>query len=707
MGLHRLLKLFIVCVIMASAGLAHADSCSYKTKIRYADGQEGCLSDLPLASQKSKAWSKSIESVAQAASNYIVVAASNCNATEVFASSVSTTSMWRSQLMPQVNNYIQACPQECDCTVVVDDGNVKLPKNLALALGRSVQDTPIATQTTKEQDPKNTVQLVTQSTEGKEKARPDEQAQRRDQPLKAEAEALKNQRNNGPVSADSCSSKTKIRYADGQEGCLSDLPLASQKSNAWGKSIDSVALYSIGYMIVAATSCNAAEIFTNTYPTPSGRAELTLKVDGYIQACAKACDCKVVIDNGNVLVPKNLAMALGRSDQGTTLAAQQALEQEQKNSARLMAQETERQEKARLDAQAQRRDQQFRAEAEALKNQRKFEEEARIQEQLRLAQETKAKEDARLAREAADKERTRLAEVQRSNALAQADQEERRKDRDLLQQLSAELARLRAEAAAAALAATQPPAAKPPAAALAPEPVYANRKALVIGNDSYKSVTKLENAREDARLMAKSLGDVGYQVTLKMDLTEKEMKAALRGFKNQVEAGDEVAIFYAGHGVQLANSNYLVPIDVAGQDEDQLRDEGIALQRLLDDMAEKKVKFTLAMIDACRDNPFKSNGRALGGGTRGMAPTTAATGQMIVFSAGSGQQALDKLNAADKDKNGLFTRVFAREMLKPNTSVDKVVRTVRAEVVKLARSVGHEQVPAIYDQVVGEFYFRK
>jgi uncharacterized caspase-like protein len=185
------------------------------------------------------------------------------------------------------------------------------------------------------------------------------------------------------------------------------------------------------------------------------------------------------------------------------------------------------------------------------------------------------------------------------------------------------------------------------------------------------------------------------------------MKAALRSFKNQVEAGDEVAIFYAGHGVQLANSNYLIPIDVAGQDEDQLRDEGIALQRLLDDMADRKVKFTLAMIDACRDNPFKSNGRAIGGGTRGLAPTTAATGQMIVFSAGSGQQALDKLNAADKDKNGLFTRIFAREMQKPSTSVDRVVRTVRAEVVRLARSVGHEQVPAIYDQVVGEFYFRR
>ena len=79
---------------------------------------------------------------------------------------------------------------------------------------------------------------------------------------------------------------------------------------------------------------------------------------------------------------------------------------------------------------------------------------------------------------------------------------------------------------------------------------------------------------------------------------------------------------------------------------------------------------------------------------------------MIVFSAGTGQQALDKLGPSDKNKNGVFTRVFVKEMQKPGVSIDRVVRTVRTEVVNLAKSVGHEQVPAIYDQVVGEFYFK-
>jgi len=240
----------------------------------------------------------------------------------------------------------------------------------------------------------------------------------------------------------------------------------------------------------------------------------------------------------------------------------------------------------------------------------------------------------------------------------------------------------------------------------APAKIFANRKALVIGNDSYQKVSPLANAREDAKVLADSLNSLGYKVTLKLDVTEKQFKSELRTFKNQVQPGDEVALFYAGHGVQIASTNYLLPIDIGGQSEEEVKDEAVSLQRLLDDMNERGAKFTLAMIDACRDNPFKGSGRSVAGG-RGLAPTTAATGQMIVFSAGSGQQALDKLGPSDKSKNGLFTRVFVKEMQKPGVTVDRVVRNVRSEVVSLAKSVGHDQVPAIYDQVVGEFYFKQ
>lgn len=229
------------------------------------------------------------------------------------------------------------------------------------------------------------------------------------------------------------------------------------------------------------------------------------------------------------------------------------------------------------------------------------------------------------------------------------------------------------------------------------------KKALVIGNDTYEFVSKLQNARADAQAMAKSLSNLGYHVTLRTDLSERSLRAAIRQFKETVNSGDEVLFFYAGHGLQLAGTNYLLPTDIKGDSEDQVKDEALQLQRLLDDMSEKNAKFTLALIDACRDNPFPRRGRAIGG--RGLAPTMAASGQMIIFSAGSGQQALDKLGPGDKSPNGLFTRLLLDEMYAPGTRVDNVVREVRKKVVEAARSIGHEQVPAIYDQVVGDFYF--
>ena len=238
-----------------------------------------------------------------------------------------------------------------------------------------------------------------------------------------------------------------------------------------------------------------------------------------------------------------------------------------------------------------------------------------------------------------------------------------------------------------------------------PAPTVATRRALVIGNDNYQSVPKLLNAREDAQAMARSLSDMGFQVQLELDLRERNMRAALRQFKSRVEGGDEVIIFFAGHGVQLAGTNYLLPVDITGENEEQIRDESIQLQRILDDMTEKRAKFTLAMLDACRDNPFKGSGRSFG--SRGLAPTNAATGQMVIFSAGTGQQALDKLGPNDPEKNGLFTRVFLKEMQKPGISVDRILRNVRTEVVNLAKTVGHDQVPAIYDQVVGEYFLKR
>ena len=167
-------------------------------------------------------------------------------------------------------------------------------------------------------------------------------------------------------------------------------------------------------------------------------------------------------------------------------------------------------------------------------------------------------------------------------------------------------------------------------------PLDANRKALVMGNDSYKAVTKLENAREDARLMAKSLSNVGYQVTMKLDLTEKEMKAALRGFKNQVEAGDEVAIFYAGHGVQIGGASYLMPTDIQLNNEQNVQLRAYPLRRLLDEVSAAPSAVNIVILDACRDNPFaeKASGK-------GLAQLDAPPGTYLAFATSPGNVAED------------------------------------------------------------------
>jgi len=235
-------------------------------------------------------------------------------------------------------------------------------------------------------------------------------------------------------------------------------------------------------------------------------------------------------------------------------------------------------------------------------------------------------------------------------------------------------------------------------------PAEARRLALVIGNDGYQNVQPLKNARADAKAIAAELKDVGFDVTLKQDLTQKLMKSALRDFKAQVAGGDEVVFYFSGHGVQFGGTNYLIPVDITADSEAQVADDAVPLQRILDDLTEQKARFSLAIIDACRSNPFKEAGRAIGG--RGLVPVTPATGQMIMYSAGAGQAALDNLGPHDTNPNGVFTRVLIQEMRKPGVPAGTLLKDVQSDVVELAHGVGHEQVPALYDQSLGKFFFR-
>ena len=141
-------------------------------------------------------------------------------------------------------------------------------------------------------------------------------------------------------------------------------------------------------------------------------------------------------------------------------------------------------------------------------------------------------------------------------------------------------------------------------------------------------------------------------------------------------------------------------------DERDVDSEAISLQKVIDDLQVNKPRFSLFIVDACRDNPLpKTRGRSIGA-NRGLAATHPADGQMIIFSAGTGQQALDRLSDTDRNPNSVFTRELLKEMRTPNVAVDQVLRNVRSRVRQAAQTVNHDQFPALYDQSDGQFFFK-
>lgn len=232
------------------------------------------------------------------------------------------------------------------------------------------------------------------------------------------------------------------------------------------------------------------------------------------------------------------------------------------------------------------------------------------------------------------------------------------------------------------------------------------RVALVIGNNDYQSVPKLEKAVNDAKAVSHELGKIGFEVMYLPNAGQKKMNQAVNEFAQRIAGGGIGVFFFAGHGLQINNQNFLLPVDIdMPKDPNDIDDQAISLVRVQDKLADAKAKFSLLVIDACRDNPLpKKAGRSLGG-TRGLAQPASPTGQIVLFSAGANQQALDKLNDTDSNPNGLFTREFLPMITTPGVSAADALKKVRTSVTSKARSVGHDQNPALYDQTDGDFYF--
>ncbi|OYX40984.1 MAG: hypothetical protein B7Z02_17300 [Rhodobacterales bacterium 32-67-9] len=235
-----------------------------------------------------------------------------------------------------------------------------------------------------------------------------------------------------------------------------------------------------------------------------------------------------------------------------------------------------------------------------------------------------------------------------------------------------------------------------------------NRMALVIGNDGYTEVPVLENAVADATAVAARLTEVGFRTALVTNAGRREMNLAVAEFTARLQPGDTAVVFYAGHGVEIDGENYLLPADISapsGVGAAYIESESIALSRLLDRIRATGARTTLAVIDACRDNPFAgAAGRSIGT-ARGLGRIAAPEGTFVVFSAGAGQQALDRLNGRDDNANSVFTRSLLPKIGTPGLELRELIADVRVEVRDLALSENHAQFPAYYDELLGEFYF--
>jgi hypothetical protein len=233
-----------------------------------------------------------------------------------------------------------------------------------------------------------------------------------------------------------------------------------------------------------------------------------------------------------------------------------------------------------------------------------------------------------------------------------------------------------------------------------------HRVALVIGNDDYQNLPHLQKAVNDSRAVGDALTKIGFDVIHVENAVRRLMNQKIVEFANKVGRGDTAFLFYSGHGVEIRGENFLLPVDMPQVQENQegmVTGEGIPSDSLIEQLQARGAKLVMVVLDACRENPFAKQGTRGIGGTRGLGQTVAPEGVFVLYSAGAGQTALDRLSDADANPNSVFTRKFIQVLGQPGLTVQEVATQTRAAVHELAGTVNHPQMPAYYDQVLGQF----
>lgn len=268
----------------------------------------------------------------------------------------------------------------------------------------------------------------------------------------------------------------------------------------------------------------------------------------------------------------------------------------------------------------------------------------------------------------------------------------------------------------AALAPARPPAAAPPAAApptpsppaaappASPAPVIVlsplagRRVALVIGNGDYRYANKLPNPPNDAADIAGALRKLDFDVVEGRDLDKHGVEDKLREFGRKLNGAKLALFFYAGHGMQVAGKNYIIPVDAKLEQPGDLRLDTIDLSDVLAQM-EAEQRVNLVFLDACRDNPLaRSFARSLG--TRsaavghGLAMVQSGLGTMIAYATQPDAVALDGTG-----RNSPFTTALLRHIGASGVDIGTVMRRVRADVIA---ATNEKQVPWDHSSLVGD-----
>src|SRR5450432_2690069 len=234
---------------------------------------------------------------------------------------------------------------------------------------------------------------------------------------------------------------------------------------------------------------------------------------------------------------------------------------------------------------------------------------------------------------------------------------------------------------------------------LGTQPAFAGKRvAMVIGNSTYQRVPALANPLRDADAMTEMFRNAGFDVTVsRRNLGATEMRRALREFSDQVRDADVAIVYYAGHGMEIDGTNYLIPVDALLERDIDAFDEAIPLERLLTVMEPAK-QLRLVILDACRDNPFNKTmkrtigSRAVGRGLAKVEPTSPNT--LIAFASKAGSTASD-----GDSKNSPFTSALVKHIATPGLDLRKAFGFARDDVLK---ATNNKQEPYVYGSLGGD-----